>query len=67
VGSSASNAGFAGLMTPTGLMLLVFFFLLLIAIISFGAAWFKTGEAKAREERQRVKEMMAEQKRNAQP
>jgi hypothetical protein len=52
-------------MTPTGLMLLVFFFLLLSAIISFGAAWIKTGEAKAREERRRLKEMVAEQKRNA--
>lgn len=54
-------------MTPTGLMLLVFFFLLLVAIISFGAAWIKTGEAKAREERRRLKEMVAERKRNAQP
>lgn len=54
-------------MTPTGIMLLVFFILLLSAIISFGAAWIKTGEARAREERKKLKEALAEQKRNASP
>ncbi len=42
-------------MTPEGLFFLVLFTLLLIAVIAFGSAWIKAGEARAREERQKLK------------
>jgi Na+-transporting methylmalonyl-CoA/oxaloacetate decarboxylase gamma subunit len=63
VGNS-SNAGFVGLMTPTGIAFLILFFFLLIAVIAFGAAWVKAGEARAREERRQLKEMMATRDKN---
>ncbi|MGV3617665.1 MAG: hypothetical protein ACO1SV_20255 [Fimbriimonas sp.] len=56
---TSSNAGFVGLMTPTGMLLLVLFTCLLIAVIAFGAGWIKQGEARAREERRRLKEAVA--------
>ena len=49
-------------MTPTGIVLLTLFFFLLVAVIAFGAAWIKNGEARAREERRQLKEMVAAKK-----
>ena len=46
-------------MTPMGLFLLGLFFFLLVAIIAFGSAWIKAGEARDREMRRQLKEMMA--------
>jgi uncharacterized membrane protein affecting hemolysin expression len=60
------NAGFVNLMTPIGLLLLVLFFCLLVAVIAFGSAWIKLGEQNARNERARLKELKAERDRRRQ-
>ncbi len=51
-----SNQGFIDLHSPMGMLLLIFAFLLLIAFIGAGAAFFKAGMARDRELRAKLKE-----------
>jgi hypothetical protein len=55
VDGKESNNGFIEMHTPMGLLLLVFFFLMLVAFIGAGAAFFKLGLARDREAREELK------------
>lgn len=60
MGANSSNAGFVGLMTPVGIVVLLFSILLLIAIIVFGAGLIRAGEARSRAYRAELKRMKEE-------
>ena len=60
MGNGNSPTGFGSLMTPMGLAILTISVLLLVALINFGSAWIKVGEAKARAERKELAKLKAE-------
>lgn len=62
---NSSNAGFVGLMTPTGILLLIVAFTLLIAITIFGATLIRAGERRAREYRAELKRQMESKEKDA--
>ena len=57
MGAKESNAGFVALHTPLGMLILMFAFLMFIAIIVAGAAFFKAAQQKDREERERLRRL----------
>lgn len=50
-----SNAGFQALHTPMGMLILFFAFMMFIAIIGAGAAFFKAAQVKDKETRDKLR------------
>ena len=57
MGVKESNAGFVALHTPMGILIVMFSFLMFIAMIMAGSFFFKAAQQKDREERERLKNL----------
>lgn len=57
MGPKESNAGFVELHTPMGMLIVMFSFLMFIAMIMAGSFFFKAAQQKDREERERLKSL----------